>query len=377
MTELKKPSEFVFRILGISGMMVPPGAKFPKIFSIYVLVQCVNTFLFILTNFVSLTSKNIGLYEKLECFQYGISTCHILSKHMNIVLQRKRTIKFFTLIDDMWSEFAHDPKYTHLFVKAHKISVRMVIAMILFYDGLIPMNFVLWLIKNFLMSPDVKTVPLALWVFFDWKKHIFLGTFYQLTIFGSALLSIAISIALVRIIAEQGSVQMQILHMMLESRSPEDDKESNKKIYKLHQKIIIFVKEFNSFFSAHYCFEMVLSSMQIAARGYAAVSGLKEGNIMILASYLLIALTVIPPFVICYSGNLIKTQGEKIYRTAYRNQWYYEKTDSRKDLLIMMTTATYPVHLHYRYFVTFSMEQFTTLMQATYSYLTMIQHFDI
>ncbi|KAK9505787.1 hypothetical protein O3M35_009771 [Rhynocoris fuscipes] len=82
------------------------------------------------------------------------------------------------------------------------------------------------------------------------------------------------------------------------------------------------------------------------------------------------------PCIVCYCGQEISTEMERLHESSYMSKWYEEKPKVRRDLYTMMLITVRPVTMNYRLFITFDMKCGTTIVQGLYSYLMMINHFE-
>ncbi|KAK9505772.1 hypothetical protein O3M35_009756 [Rhynocoris fuscipes] len=169
----------------------------------------------------------------------------------------------------------------------------------------------------------------------------------------------------------QISAYLQILQYRLETQNPKD-----KTIYYHHQTVMQLLQDYNKIFSGQMYVEIMVGSLEPCGFGYALIKGLKryEPGTMDLFYKMLICLS--GPFFMCFCGQEISTQMERLHDSSYMSKWYEEKPKVRRDLYTMMLVTVRPMTLNYRLFITFNYECFATVIQGVYSYLMMISSFE-
>ncbi|KAK9505807.1 hypothetical protein O3M35_009790 [Rhynocoris fuscipes] len=170
--------------------------------------------------------------------------------------------------------------------------------------------------------------------------------------------------------AFQTSAFLQALQHQLETYGPK-----NKYIYKQHASIIQLIKDYNYLFSGQMFLEVTVSSFTPCGYGFALIKALKNKDPtaadLILSTFVAISTS----FTVCFCGQEISTEVEKLHESSYQNRWYEEIPKVRRDLLVMMSVTTNPTTLNFRRYVVFNYVAFAVVIQGIYSYLSMIANF--
>ncbi|KAK9507108.1 hypothetical protein O3M35_008921 [Rhynocoris fuscipes] len=154
----------------------------------------------------------------------------------------------------------------------------------------------------------------------------------------------------------QISAYSKMLQNRLETNGPQD-----KTIYRHHQTIIKLVEEFNDLFSIQICIEVLVASLEPCGYGYAMMKSVKKYDLGTLDLFYKMFMVLAAPFALCYCGQVISNQMEKLHDSCYMTNWYEEKPKIRRDLLTMMMVTTKPKTLNYRMIVTFNLQYFFTV----------------
>ncbi|KAL1137822.1 hypothetical protein AAG570_009518 [Ranatra chinensis] len=146
-----------------------------------------------------------------------------------------------------------------------------------------------------------------------------------------------------------------------------------RKSVKVHKKIIRIVRDLNSLLSPMFILEITLSSIICCVIGYHCATYVKV-NPQFGSDVLVLAGQLFTPFIVCWCGSTIKSQNEIILNSVYGSGWEELPVSLRKDLLIVMANCNQPMSLNMKTSFVFDMKIFTNMLQASYSYYTMISN---
>ncbi|KAK9505771.1 hypothetical protein O3M35_009755 [Rhynocoris fuscipes] len=154
----------------------------------------------------------------------------------------------------------------------------------------------------------------------------------------------------------QISAYLQILQHRLETQNSD-----YKTVYQHHQTVMQFLRIYNETCSVQMYIETLVASLEPCGFGFALIKGLKRyepGTFDLLYKMILV---LFGPYLLCYCGQEISTQMERLHESSYMSKWYDEKPKVRRDLYTMMLITIRPLTLNYRLFITFNFECFTTV----------------
>ncbi|KAK9505753.1 hypothetical protein O3M35_009737 [Rhynocoris fuscipes] len=153
----------------------------------------------------------------------------------------------------------------------------------------------------------------------------------------------------------QMSAYLKILQHRLESKGAAD-----KTIYYHHRTVNQFLQDYNEIFTGQLFVEIMVASLEPCGFGYALIKGFKRNAAVFDIFYSLI-LCLLGPFIMCYCGQVISSQMERLHESSYMSNWYEEKPKVRRDLYTMMLMTIRPLTLNYRLFITFNFECFASV----------------
>ncbi|CAH1405690.1 unnamed protein product [Nezara viridula] len=229
--------------------------------------------------------------------------------------------------------------------------------------------------RNLTLEPEEREFVFKLWdplqYFLDKEYYYFSRLVYEVTLFTYALFTIG-SVYLVYFVpCFMAAAQMKFLMKMLSSKHLDVTV-----CIKFHQKILRFVRNINSLFSGQMFFEIVLSALPITFRSYQLIMMLTNYDPRAVGVFFFLILCFLVPLLVCFSGQMISDASEDLFIGTYQNEWYRLNVQERKSLCIMMTIASIPLNLCYRNTMTFNMDRYMTVVQATYSYITVLINYN-
>ncbi|XP_014261949.1 putative odorant receptor 69a [Cimex lectularius] len=368
---IERPSNTIYHLYELGGMMVSPGSKHPYLVKFNIVFVGLGMFYFLTTQLLTLYTK-IG--DQLVIMQFTISTCQIMFKHCMIFVRKKQIVDFISDLDVMWEKVEADDVHKKLFNETIKGRVRYANTFMLMCFCVQPYNVLFWLL-TIMTKPREEWEDWIVWWNLVDAEHFWLRFIVQIYCFEAVMISEGVTGSMVTYLCAHISGYTRVLRHMLESRLP-DNKSQYKETYIFHQKIIKLVRKLNSIYSVSYFVEIVTSSLTVAFRSFFMVKLVATNGIggSFAAELLLTILEFFAPYTISMSCELIKSEGEEIIKSAYHNSWYEEDPSTEKDLLILSAFATRPLLVRYKTAFEFSMEKFSTFVQATYSYIAMLKN---
>ncbi|KAL1137820.1 hypothetical protein AAG570_009516 [Ranatra chinensis] len=137
-----------------------------------------------------------------------------------------------------------------------------------------------------------------------------------------------------------------------------------------HVKIIRLIKLLNSIFSLMLMLEFVSSSVQCCFAGYLCAKD-RTSQINKASAVLTFISILLMPFLMCWCGSMTATESRRAQECLYYSGWEEFPPTLRKDVILMMT-AWNDLVLSFKGIFVFKMEHYASILQASYSYFTLI-----
>ncbi|XP_066909529.1 uncharacterized protein [Halyomorpha halys] len=274
--------------------------------------------------------------DKAESLQCVTSMLHISAKVIYYRFRGREKLK--RLLDDsvkIWKEMRNMKKYEDYLDETWLAINKRVNVITGMFSLCTPIYCLIAFAINLNLDPEDREPLFKIWdplkYFFKIEDYFFIRMFYEFMMFSYALSTIGTLYLIYLIPSFMAASQIRFLIKMLSSKDL-----NVTACIEFHQKVLKYVKDINSLFTVHMFFEIILATLVITFRSYQLI------------------------------------MSEDLFHWTYQNEWYRLNTKDRKSLCIMMTAASIPLSLCYRNTVTFDMNRYMAVVQATYSYITIL-----
>ncbi|KAG5331750.1 OR4 protein, partial [Acromyrmex charruanus] len=166
--------------------------------------------------------------------------------------------------------------------------------------------------------------------------------------------------------------------MQLVPRRNEDKHKSvaatTSKIIQKHQKIISFSRNIEVLYSYIALLQFVSNTIMICSIGFVIVTAIGSPNAVeqIMKSVLFYTITNLEAFIFCYAGEYLNNKSKEIGVAAYNCEWYDLKSTESRILLFIILRSQKQLTLTVGKMMDLSLQAFTSIMNASGSYLSML-----
>ncbi|XP_025262839.1 odorant receptor 22c-like isoform X2 [Camponotus floridanus] len=147
-----------------------------------------------------------------------------------------------------------------------------------------------------------------------------------------------------------------------------------KKLIIRHQKIILFSKNIEGLFSSIAFIELFSNTLIICCLGFIIVVsiGVPGGTTVLLKSLVFYIMVCLDAFVFCFTGEYLSIKSRMIGNAAYESLWYESNPSLNKNVLLMIVRSQKHLQLTAGKFVDLSLQQFTNIVKASASYVSVL-----
>uniref|UniRef100_T1HDN9 Odorant receptor n=1 Tax=Rhodnius prolixus TaxID=13249 RepID=T1HDN9_RHOPR len=369
---MSPPSRHLFLLMTGGGMGYHPQFKFKWLIKVY----AIYLFIMLMMNYYTLTmawlsADHTDFDVKAELIQYYLECFHILAKFLNFLFRQKEVRELLRTADEIREACRSDPDNQSVIEQNEKTESTLARFTVIGAETVIVTFFACTWINY--VTTGKKKLPLLYWIPFDSLKYFWQAVIFQLLLFLTPVQIYSCCMGFNVLLAMVATSQMRILQRLLTTR---DSKAAARiSTYETHQGINKLILQMNELLSGQFLFEISLSALILSIRIFAFIKAILSGKegLVFTAGILLLAMS--SPCVISWVGELIKSESEKIFEAAYDNVWYEEEVKTKKELILVLRASQRPHTLHYRHIISFNRQQFASMMQATYSYLTLLLRF--
>ncbi|XP_017958452.1 odorant receptor 49a [Drosophila navojoa] len=177
-------------------------------------------------------------------------------------------------------------------------------------------------------------------------------------------------------IAGQLSLHFDHLGRQLQGYSPSrrngpKDCEFLASIVRKHQLLYILHKELNDIFGMLLAYNIFSTAITLCCIAfYTLLQGITREGIGFSLFFISISAQF---YMVCYYGQLLIDMSEHVAVAAYTQNWYNGSSTYQKHLLLIMQRAQRPAELSAKGVIIISRETFTSMMNITYRFFTVIR----
>ncbi|XP_011065211.1 PREDICTED: odorant receptor 67c-like [Acromyrmex echinatior] len=148
---------------------------------------------------------------------------------------------------------------------------------------------------------------------------------------------------------------------------------TTKIIYK-HKKIIRLSEYIESLFTYIALVLFVSNSVMICLLAFLVVTAIGSSNAseQLIKSFLFYIITNLEAYMFCYAGEYLKNKSKEIGFAAYSSAWYDMKSKDSRVLLFVILRSQKPLTLTAGKMMELSLQSFTSIMNASGSYLSVL-----
>ncbi|XP_073998745.1 odorant receptor 4-like isoform X2 [Rhodnius prolixus] len=366
------PSTRLYLLIEMAGFGYRPEHKYPTCMKLYMIFMMITYAINWCIIIVALYYEEDNFNTKAELIHYLLESVIATVKYLNFLLRFKEVRGLMKFVDEVRESCRSDPN-NQSFIEESEKSESKALKNCFIVAITVPIIFCTSSSLVYMIS-GLKKLPFLYWVPFDSQRYFWFALAFQLIIYSTAfkvyLGSFGFNILLVMVITSY----MKVLQRLLTTKYGETAK--RRSAYILHQNINRLVFLTNEFLSGQFLFEISFSAIKLSLRIFAFIKVFSTRKQDVFVSFGILIFSMSSPVAISIIGEMIKSESEKIFAAAYDNVWYEEKEEkTKKELLLVLKASLRPHSLHYRRLTSFNMETFGELLQASYSYLTMLLQF--
>ncbi|KAK9505754.1 hypothetical protein O3M35_009738 [Rhynocoris fuscipes] len=364
------PYKLIYYEMRIGAYMSKDGKPWSLIYSIFTVIL---NGLFGVLAVLEVILGNNELKELILAFSTVTIFVQVYAKLLVMLSNEDKVRVFLRELEEYRSELLDDEQYEHEILKADRYSKISFMCFNAFYLGFPMVSFV----SNFIddSSNDFKQPHLTHKLWMPWSYDEFwsycMTTFIVLVMTLSTLVIYCPCVAFHLTFTSQMSAYIKILQHRLEYKGLRDES-----IYMHHKKINQFLQDYNKLFTGLLLVEITGASLQPIGFGYTLIKDFKRNKRPPLDMFYNLTMLLMGPFLLCFCGQEISTQMERLHESSYMSDWYEEKPLVRRDLYTTMLVTVRPMTLNYKLFVTFNFECYSKIAQGIYSYLMMINNLE-
>ncbi|KAL6254497.1 hypothetical protein P5V15_014550 [Pogonomyrmex californicus] len=369
-------SKFMLTLCGIW-----PGASCVFLFrTLWVVSMGVSSFL--LCRYFASHMYSAEIMDLMECLSSLIAHTKIMFKFFVFWFNQRKFIEILTDMAEDWSDSANSDISMRETLQKAKLSDRITNAVITLHT----MTIVTFCIGIFLANVDVNDgieLPFATKIDIPFEiktqstyRIILLIEFLHLICCGWAA-GITNSLLLTLVLHTVGQIEIT-RHWLVNLVSHENNHtsfiETTSKIIEKHKKIINFSRNIESLYSYIALLQFVSNTLMICMLGFLIVTAIGSPDAVkqILKSFLFYTITNLEAFIFCYAGEYLHNKSKEIGVAAYDSKWYNLKSKKSRILLFIMLRSQKQLSLTVGKMTDLSLETFTSIMNASGSYLSML-----
>ncbi|XP_071642972.1 odorant receptor Or2-like isoform X2 [Temnothorax longispinosus] len=295
----------------------------------------------------------------------------------------RKLIEILAVMTEDWSDCTNNDISMREIARKAKISDRIANAVVTLHT----VTIVAYCIGIILADADVtdttKELPLInkLEIPFDINTQstyriILIAEFLLMILCGWAA-GITNSLLLTLTLHTAGQIEI-MRHRLTQLVSRKNEGESiamtTSKIIQKHQKIISFSKNIESLYSYIALLQFVSNTIMICSLGFVIVTAIGSSNAVeqIMKSFLFFTITNLEAFIFCYAGEYLNNKSKEIGVAAYNCEWYDLKCTESRLLLFVILRSQKQLTLTVGKMMDLSLASFTSIMNASGSYLSML-----
>ncbi|XP_011631566.2 odorant receptor 13a-like [Pogonomyrmex barbatus] len=326
------------------------------------------------------------ILDLMDCLSSFLAYSKIIVKFFVFWLNQRKFIEILTAMTEDWNECTNNDVNMRETTRKAKMSDRITNAII----SLHTMTIVAYCIGIILADVDVtdstKELPFVNKLEIPFKiktqfvyRTVLITEFLFMILCGWAA-GITNSLLLTLILHTAG--QIEIMRYWLMQLVPRDNKNnhtfdksiSTNKIIQKHQKIINFSKNIENLYSYIALVQFVSNTIMICTLGFVIVTAIESPNAVeqIMKSFLFYTITNLEAFIFCYAGEYLNNKSKEIGIAAYNCEWYDLKSTESRVLMFIILRSQKQLTLTVGKMMDLSLESFTSIMNASGSYLSVL-----
>ncbi|XP_071569012.1 odorant receptor 4-like [Temnothorax nylanderi] len=335
--------------------------------------------------YVVIHMHSATLSDFMDCLSVALANCKVLFKCLVLWLNQPKFIEVLTIMKKDWSDCVNDDISMRMTASKAKTSERITRIILILHT----MSVVSFSIGVILANVDVtnNTTELIfltkIEVPFDvntQRTYRFILLIELCFIFMMAWSS-GTTNSLLLILTLHTAGQIDILRYWLTQLTPSGNVSKDEslaaattKIIEKHKKIICFSKNIESLYTHIALVQFVSNTLMICALAFLVVTTIGSPNAtkQIVRSFFFFVITNLEAYIFCFAGEYLKNKNKEIGFAAYNSAWYDMKTKDSRVLLFIMLRSQKQLTLTAGKMMDLSLQSFTSIINASGSFLSML-----
>nr|AXX83064.1 odorant receptor [Yemma signatus] len=304
-------------------------------------------------------------------FIFGLGGLTLNLKFLNTLLRQgriKRILQIFKKLEDQNFTF-YGTEVREEFEKMNKSAFKS----ILYFMNGYPAFIVCKCAVVSLIGPNLD-LPHPCWTFLDFKEWFVTNFIWQTVTLCFVMFHGSISYSFFYLTINNTAAHMRVLSIMLTV-----GRVTIREAIQRHILILRLVREINELFCWQLVQELGFYSIQGAYIGFALIKLFKShgGLETAIVDIYVMCLYMFFAYFYCTCGHKIGVEGDKLFESIYDCNWSERSIQDRKSLALMLCMAGREVKLAYKNLMTFNNQRFSGIINASYSYLSLLFNMDI
>ncbi|KAM0725270.1 Odorant receptor 2a [Formica fusca] len=123
------------------------------------------------------------------------------------------------------------------------------------------------------------------------------------------------------------------------------------------------------------CFiEIIGSTLILCLLGYYVITGWERNDALSFLTYaIMLTSFTFNIFILCYIGEILSSQGSKVYITCCTIDWYWLPSKQARYLILVIAMANYPTKLTAGKVIDLSFSSFGAVVRTAMAYLNLLR----
>ncbi|KAL0134056.1 hypothetical protein PUN28_001141 [Cardiocondyla obscurior] len=322
------------------------------------------------------------ILDLMDCLSSFLAYSKIIIKFIVFWLNQKKLVEILAVMTEDWNDCTDSISIRETERKA-KMSDRIANAIVTLHT----MTIVAYCIGIILADVDIAntTEELPLINKLDIPINITTQSTYRIILIVEFLFMILCgwaagitnSFLLTLILHTAGQIEIMrywLVQLVPRKNETKSIAKTTNKIIRKHQKIIGFSKNIENLYSYIALLQFVSNTIMICSLGFLIVTAIGSPNALeqILKSFLFYTITNLEAFIFCYAGEYLNNKSKEIGAAAYNCAWYDLKSTESRLLLFIILRSQKQLTLTVGKMMDLSLQSFTSIMNASGSYLSVL-----
>ncbi|XP_067206887.1 odorant receptor 10-like isoform X2 [Linepithema humile] len=325
------------------------------------------------------------ILDLMDCLSSFLAYSKVIIKCFVFWLNERKFIKIMATMTEDWNDCANSDISMRETVSKAKISDRITNAIITLHT----MTIIAYCIGIVLIDVDITDSSTELPFFNKLEmpfnintlrmyRCVLLAQFVNMLMCGWAA---GITNSLLLTLTLHAAGQIDILRYWLTQLVPRENENKHEsiaittnKIIQKHQKIINFSENIESIYTYIALLQFVSNTIMICSLAFLIVTAIGSPNAaeQIMKCLLFYTITNLEAFIFCFAGEYLSNKSKEIGIAAYNAAWYDLNPKESRVLLFIILRSQKQLTLTAGKMMELSLKSFTSIMNASGSYLSML-----